>query len=262
MWLACATQEEIAEAVGVPRQTIDDWTKDFAESPEDGLPAFPPGFEPPIYNVWKQQTIDDWTKDFTQTCQEQERVIPPGFEPPIYNVWKQMWLACATQEEVAEAISIDRATASRWEEGFAESCLAQDSPFPPGFEPPIYNVWKQQTKSNTLADDGKCAVDCAFENRSATRISCSVHLGRHPNFALTQAMNCPWGTSWRGLDRWPRFPVSGPRFQRQLINRVPHLATGPCQPVKQLTTRGQGGHHQHGGTVPADPQGFACGRVA
>jgi DNA-binding XRE family transcriptional regulator len=56
MWLACATQEEIAEAVGVPRTTIDDWSADFAESPEDGLSAFPPGFTPPIYNVWKKQT--------------------------------------------------------------------------------------------------------------------------------------------------------------------------------------------------------------
>jgi len=56
MWLACATQEEVAEAVGVPRKTIDDWTDDFGESPEDGLFLNPPGFEPPIYNVWKQQT--------------------------------------------------------------------------------------------------------------------------------------------------------------------------------------------------------------
>lgn len=56
MWLACATQEEIAEAVQVPRKTIDDWTEDFGGSPEDGLPPFPPGFTPPIYNVWKKQT--------------------------------------------------------------------------------------------------------------------------------------------------------------------------------------------------------------
>ena len=61
MWLACATQEEIAEAVGVPRQTIDGWVKDFAESPEDGLSAFPAGFEPPIYNVWKTQTKSNTT---------------------------------------------------------------------------------------------------------------------------------------------------------------------------------------------------------
>lgn len=56
MWLACATQEEVAEAVQVPRKTIDDWTKDFGEIPLDGNSPFPPGFTPPIYNVWKKQT--------------------------------------------------------------------------------------------------------------------------------------------------------------------------------------------------------------
>ena len=56
MWLACATQEEIAEAVGVPRKTIDDWTDDFGEMSGSDISPFPSGFEPPIYNVWKQQT--------------------------------------------------------------------------------------------------------------------------------------------------------------------------------------------------------------
>jgi DNA-binding XRE family transcriptional regulator len=56
MWLACATQEEIAEAVGVSAKTIDNWEEDFCNSPEGGLLQNPPGFEPPIYNVWKQQT--------------------------------------------------------------------------------------------------------------------------------------------------------------------------------------------------------------
>jgi sialic acid synthase SpsE len=51
-----STMEEVAEAVGVPRQTIDDWTKDFAEMSKSDISAFPSGFEPPIYNVWKQQT--------------------------------------------------------------------------------------------------------------------------------------------------------------------------------------------------------------
>jgi hypothetical protein len=32
MWLSCATQEEIAEAVDVAQQTIVDWMKDFTET--------------------------------------------------------------------------------------------------------------------------------------------------------------------------------------------------------------------------------------
>ena len=64
LWLACATQEEIAEAVQVPRQTIDGWVKDFAEMSDSDISAFPPGFEPPIYNVWKQQTKSNAVSHF------------------------------------------------------------------------------------------------------------------------------------------------------------------------------------------------------
>lgn len=40
----------------VTQQSVGNWEEEFAESTESGLPAFPPGFTPPIYNVWKQQT--------------------------------------------------------------------------------------------------------------------------------------------------------------------------------------------------------------
>lgn len=56
LWLACHTQEEIAEAVDVPRKTIDDWTGDFGEKLAADNSPFPADFEVPIYNVWKQQT--------------------------------------------------------------------------------------------------------------------------------------------------------------------------------------------------------------
>ena len=61
MWMACHTQEEIAEAVDTPRQTIADLTKSFAENPQmrNSGKTFADhadeGFEIPIYNVWKQQ---------------------------------------------------------------------------------------------------------------------------------------------------------------------------------------------------------------
>jgi DNA-binding XRE family transcriptional regulator len=72
-----------------------------------------------------------------------------------------MWLACATQEEIAEAAGVAVQTAGNWSEDFSNLCLENKLEFPPGFEPPIYNVWKQQSKSNTntLALDGKLSVD-------------------------------------------------------------------------------------------------------
>jgi hypothetical protein len=67
---------------------------------------------------------------------------------------REMWLACATQEEVAEAVGVHAEPFKTGPMVFGESCLAKDSPFPPGFEPPIYNVWKQQTKSNAVSHFG------------------------------------------------------------------------------------------------------------
>ena len=61
LWLACYTQEEIAEAVGWERQTITDWIKDFADfghMSESGITLANHAdekFERPIYNIWKQQ---------------------------------------------------------------------------------------------------------------------------------------------------------------------------------------------------------------
>jgi hypothetical protein len=59
-----------------------------------------------------------------------------------------MWLACATQEEIAEAVGIDQSTAKRWADDFMQSSEAELCINPPGFTPPIYNVWKKQTKTN------------------------------------------------------------------------------------------------------------------
>jgi hypothetical protein len=59
MWLACATQQEIAEAVETPQKTIDDWTKGFSETSATEESLKWQNFDPPIYNIWKQQTRVD-----------------------------------------------------------------------------------------------------------------------------------------------------------------------------------------------------------
>ena len=56
LWMSCATQEEIAEATGVPQQTIGEWLKGFTEMSDADISVIPSGFTPPIYNVWKKQT--------------------------------------------------------------------------------------------------------------------------------------------------------------------------------------------------------------
>jgi len=56
MWLSCHTQEDIAEVVGIPRQTISDWLNNFAENSVTEESAKWTNFIPPIYNVWKKQT--------------------------------------------------------------------------------------------------------------------------------------------------------------------------------------------------------------
>ncbi len=60
MWLACHTQQEIAEAENVARPTVTAATKDFVKignlAKSDINAADFADFKPPIYNVWKQQT--------------------------------------------------------------------------------------------------------------------------------------------------------------------------------------------------------------
>ncbi|MCO8122931.1 helix-turn-helix domain-containing protein [Stieleria sp. TO1_6] len=64
MWLAGNTQQEIADAVGVPRKSIDDVTRSFGENgsianlakTDQNAANHETDFETPIYNIWKQQT--------------------------------------------------------------------------------------------------------------------------------------------------------------------------------------------------------------
>lgn len=63
-----------------------------------------------------------------------------------------MWLACSTQEEIAEAVECDQATAKRTADDFMQSVLKNQThksaaSHATDFTPPIYNIWKQQEKT-------------------------------------------------------------------------------------------------------------------
>lgn len=56
LWLACWTQEEIAEQAGCERHDVDNVLRKSASLPENAKPAaLHADFDPPLYNVWKQQ---------------------------------------------------------------------------------------------------------------------------------------------------------------------------------------------------------------
>lgn len=69
MWLACYTEEEIAEAVGMPQQTVNDHTR---ELPKDDIwqksvvfsEYRDPAWHPPLYDVWKVQDKSNETGHF------------------------------------------------------------------------------------------------------------------------------------------------------------------------------------------------------
>jgi DNA-binding XRE family transcriptional regulator len=72
---------------------------------------------------------------------------------------RAMWLACATQEEIAEAVGVAQRTIVNWEEDFSKSTGSVLLLNPPGFTPPLYNVWKKQAKTNTVSHFGNSEVE-------------------------------------------------------------------------------------------------------
>lgn len=60
LWLACYTQEEMANEVGVPRETVRNQVDGFGQTVLENQKAktladHTVDFDPPLYNVWKQQ---------------------------------------------------------------------------------------------------------------------------------------------------------------------------------------------------------------
>jgi DNA-binding XRE family transcriptional regulator len=132
---------------------------------------------------------------------------------------REMWLACATQEEIAEAVGVPRQTIDGWTADFAESCLAQDSANPPGFEPPIYNVWKQQAKTNAVSH---------FGNSETRWVENLLHLYTNPAGIVVD----PFGGGGSTIDackKWSRrYHVSDrkPIVAREHEIRLHDLTTG------------------------------------
>jgi hypothetical protein len=57
MWLACHTQDEIAEACGIGRQTATDELASMPDlerlpKPAKNAALYSDDFDPPLYNVW------------------------------------------------------------------------------------------------------------------------------------------------------------------------------------------------------------------
>jgi len=75
----------------------------------------------------------------------------------------EMWLACHTQEEIAEVGACDQATVARITDGFMQTVLENQShkavaDHATDFEVPLYNIWKQQVKSEGPSHFGNSEV--------------------------------------------------------------------------------------------------------
>ena len=68
MWLACSTQQEIAEACDISQPQLAEVLKNigtvFKNQSDKSLADHATDFDPPIYNIWKQQTKSEGSSHF------------------------------------------------------------------------------------------------------------------------------------------------------------------------------------------------------
>lgn len=86
-----------------------------------------------------QSTVSQWLSRTLK--EEKERKRDKAFG---------LWLACHTQEEIAAAVGMDRSAISKIEDEFVKKLATDNFTNSPDFQPPLYNVWKQQSKSNKV----------------------------------------------------------------------------------------------------------------
>lgn len=65
-----------------------------------------------------------------------------------------LWQACHTQNEITEATQVPQQTIADWIQNFTENLTTKESVNWSNFTPPIYNIWKQQDKSNEVSHYG------------------------------------------------------------------------------------------------------------
>ena len=66
LWLACYTQQEIANAVGINKDTVSEVCRNMADLPKSDKAnsEHATDFTPPIYNIWKQQEKSNGSSHF------------------------------------------------------------------------------------------------------------------------------------------------------------------------------------------------------
>ena len=94
-----------------------------------------------------QSTVANWLSRTLK--EEKERKRDKAFA---------LWLACHTQDEIAAAVDMTRQAIAVWEDEFAKKLEVDIFANSPDFEVPIYNVWKQQTKTAGVSHFGNSEV--------------------------------------------------------------------------------------------------------
>ena len=82
---------------------------------------------PPVAVQVDRATASRYEDDFLGTCQEQELRNPPGFTPPIYNVW-ELHLSCLSQRQITDATGVPRKTVDDWVGDFGNSAIFAQPP--------------------------------------------------------------------------------------------------------------------------------------
>ena len=94
-----------------------------------------------------QSTVANWLSRTLK--EEKERKRDKAFA---------LWLACHTQDEIAAAVDMTQRAISEWEDDFRKKLEVDIFLNSPDFEVPIYNVWKQKTKTAGVNHFGNSEV--------------------------------------------------------------------------------------------------------